>query len=156
MVLVLHGPNLNRLGRRDPAHYGTLTLPELEARVAGWAAGRGARAVFFQSNHEGALIDALQRHAGAADGAIVNLGAYTHTSYAIHDALLDFGRPVVEVHLSRLAEREPWRQISVVRPACVAAVDGKGAEGYREALDLLLGAIGERVAARGAGKAAGR
>jgi len=142
-LLVLHGPNLNRLGRRDPAHYGTLTLPQLEARVAAWAAERGARTVFVQSNHEGALIDALQHHAGTVDGALVNLGAFTHTSYALHDALLDFGKPVVEVHLSRLAEREAWRQVSVVRPACVAAVDGKGAEGYREALDLLLRAIAD-------------
>ena len=148
-VLVLHGPNLNRLGRRDPAHYGRLTLPELEAQIARWAAERGARAIFFQSNHEGALIDALQHHAGAAAGALVNLGAFTHTSYALYDALLDFGRPVVEVHLSKLAEREAWRRISVVRPACVAAVEGKGAGGYREALDLLLGAIE-------AGRTAGR
>ncbi len=142
-LLVLHGPNLNRLGRRDPAHYGTLTLPQLEARVAAWAAERGARTVFVQSNHEGALIDALQHHAGTVDGALVNLGAFTHTSYALLDALLDFGKPVVEVHLSRLAEREAWRQVSVVRPACVAAVDGKGADGYREALELLLSAIAD-------------
>jgi 3-dehydroquinate dehydratase-2 len=145
-ILVLHGPNLNRLGRRDPAHYGTLTLPELEAKIAGWAAERGARALFFQSNHEGALIDALQRHANGAAGAMVNLGALTHTSYALHDALLDFGHPVVEVHLSKLSEREPWRQVSVIRPACVAAVDGKGADGYREALGRLLDAIAERAA----------
>ncbi|MCU0231495.1 MAG: 3-dehydroquinate dehydratase, partial [Acidobacteria bacterium] len=98
---------------------------------------------------------ALQRHADGAAGALVNAGALTHTSYALHDALLDFGHPVVEVHLSRLSEREPWRQVSVIRPACVAAVDGRGADGYREALDRLLNAIAERTA-RAAGKEGGR
>lgn len=142
-LLVLHGPNLNRLGRRDPAHYGALTLPELEARVAAWAAARGARTLFVQSNHEGALIDALQQHAGRTDGALVNLGALTHTSYALHDALVDYGRPAVEVHLSKASEREAWRRTSVVRPACVGSVEGKGAEGYREALAILLDAIGD-------------
>jgi len=140
-VLVLHGPNLNRLGRRDPAHYGDLTLPQLEASVAGWAAERGARTIFFQSNHEGALIDALQHHAESTEGALVNLGALTHTSYALHDALVDYGRPAVEVHLSKISEREVWRRTSVVRPACIAAVEGKGPEGYREALAILLRAI---------------
>ena len=94
----------------------------------------------FQSNHEGALIDEIQRATGECCGALVNLGALTHTSYALHDALLDFGRPVVEVHLSRISEREPWRRVSVIRPACVGVVEGRGIAGYDEALDLLAGA----------------
>jgi 3-dehydroquinate dehydratase-2 len=143
-ILLLHGPNLNRLGARDEVHYGQVTLAELVERVRGWAeeAGLGVRAV--QSNHEGELIDALQDAAAWARGAIVNAGALTHTSYALHDALLDFGRPAVEVHLSRISEREPWRRVSVLRPACGASFEGEGPEGYRKAVSWLAAEIIER------------
>ncbi|GAB4228041.1 MAG: type II 3-dehydroquinate dehydratase [Acidobacteriota bacterium] len=143
-LLLLHGPNLNRLGRRDPAHYGTLTLAELEARVRARARAHGVEVHAFQSNCEGALIDAIQRAADDPDclGAIVNAGALTHTSYALHDALVDFGRPVVEVHLSAVSGREPWRRVSVIRPACIAAIEGRGADGYDEAVDRLVAAAG--------------
>jgi 3-dehydroquinate dehydratase-2 len=144
LVLLLHGPNLNRLGRRDPAHYGTLTLRELVEQVAGWGAELDLSVVDFQSNHEGALIDELQRQAEAVVGAIVNPGALSHTSYALHDALVDFGRPVVEVHLSRISEREPWRRVSVTRAACVDQVEGLGPAGYREALRILAAALDGR------------
>ncbi|MBP7146864.1 MAG: 3-dehydroquinate dehydratase [Acidobacteria bacterium] len=140
-VLLVHGPNLNRLGRRDPQHYGRITLDELEQRVRGWAAPLGVELRAFQSNHEGTLIDFLQDQAEWADGALVNFGALTHSSYALHDALLDFGRPVVEVHLSKISQREPWRRVSVVRPACAGFVEGLGADGYRAALELLLGQL---------------
>ena len=140
---MLPGPNLNRLGERDPAHYGRVTLAELVGRVRGWAGevGLGVRAV--QSNHEGALIDALQDAAAWASGAIVNAGALTHTSYALHDALLDFSGPVAEVHLSRISEREPWRRVSVLRPACGALFEGEGPEGYRKAVSWLAAELVE-------------
>lgn len=143
-VLLIHGPNLNRLGRRDPGHYGTSTLAELEQQVAGWGLERGAEVLAVQSNHEGALIDALQEKGDWADGALVNLGALTHTSYALFDALVDFGKPVVEVHLSAVSSREVWRAKSVIRPACCGQVEGQGVEGYRAALEMLLLEIGRR------------
>lgn len=137
LILMLHGPNLNRLGHRDPQHYGSVTFSELEEQVKAWGLEREFTVRSYQSNHEGALIDEVQRATEWADGAIVNLGAYSHTSYALHDALLDFGKPVVEVHLSKISERESWRQVSVIRPACAAAIEGLGPEGYRRALDFL-------------------
>ena len=137
-LLMLSGPNLNLLGRRDPAQYGTTTLGELELLVRGWAEERGFALRAFQSNHEGALIDALQEARDWAAGALINPGALTHYSYALHDAIVDFGKPVVEVHLSKISEREEWRRVSVVRPACRSHVEGQGAAGYRVALDLLV------------------
>lgn len=136
-ALLLHGPNLNFLGRRAPEHYGRITLAELVERITGWAARHALIIEAFQSNHEGALIDKLQSEADRSHGAIVNLGALTHSSYALHDALVDFGRPVVEVHLSKISEREAWRRISVIRPACVESVEGLGPEGYRVAIEKL-------------------
>ena len=137
-LLMLSGPNLNMLGRRDPAQYGTTTLGELELQVRAWAAERGFALRAFQSNHEGALIDALQEARDWAEGALVNPGALTHYSYALHDAIVDFGKPVVEVHLSKISEREEWRRVSVIRSACRSHVEGQGAAGYRAALDLLV------------------
>lgn len=142
-VLMLHGPNLNRLGRRDPEHYGTVTLEALEGMVEEWARERAVLLRAFQSNHEGTLIDTLQENADWADGALVNLGALTHTSYALHDALIDFGKPVVEVHLSAISQREAWRRVSLIRPVCLGYVEGMGVAGYRTALELLLTRIGE-------------
>ncbi len=141
-VLLLSGPNLNMLGQRDPTQYGTMTLAELEAQVAAWARERGLETRPFQSNHEGALIDKLQEARAWAVGAVINPGAFTHYSYALHDALVDFARPVIEVHLSKVSEREEWRRKSVIRPACAAHVEGLGAEGYRVALDMLVERLG--------------
>lgn len=137
-VLLVHGPNLNRLGRRDAQHYGTVSHADLVAQVKLWAQERGAIVRAYQSNHEGSLIDVLQEQGDWAEGALVNLGALSHSSYALHDALLDFGKPVVEVHLSKISGREAWRRVSVTRPACVDGVEGLGPEGYRVALESLL------------------
>jgi 3-dehydroquinate dehydratase-2 len=136
-LLLIHGPNLNMLGRRDAAHYGGKTLADIEILVAVEAKKLGYKVKKFQSNHEGALIDFLQKEAGKAVGVIINPGALTHYSYALHDALLDTRLPCVEVHLSDIKSREPWRQVSVTAPACVAQVSGKKERGYVEALQIL-------------------
>ena len=136
-VLLINGPNLNLLGARKPEIYGTMTLAELEDRCRAWAADLGIELLCFQSNHEGAIIDRLHAAMGAADGVVINPGAYTHTSYARHDAIEAIELPAVEVHLSDIMSREEWRRVSVVAPACRASISGKGAEGYREALEFL-------------------
>ncbi len=137
-LLLVHGPNLNLLGRRDSAHYGTLTLAEIGGLVSARAADLGCEVVCFQSNHEGAIIDHLQTESLGAVGIIINPGALTHTSYALHDALVDTGLPCVEVHLSDVAGREPWRAVSVTAPACIGVVSGKREQGYLEALENLV------------------
>ncbi len=137
-LLLIHGPNLNRLGQRKADLYGTLTLPELENQVSTAAQARGFSLSCFQSNHEGALIDFLQAQAPTAQGLLINLGALTHYSYALHDALLDTGLPAIEVHLSPIHEREIWRRTSVIRPVCLAQITGKQEAGYLEALHLLI------------------
>jgi 3-dehydroquinate dehydratase-2 len=136
-IEVLHGVNLDQLGRRDPAHYGTLTLAQLELLIQGWGAELGLSIGFFQSNHEGAFVERLHALRGSADGLILNPGAWTHYAYAIHDALEIAGLPAVEVHLSDVAGRDAWRRLSVISPLCFATVSGKGADGYREGLELL-------------------
>ena len=136
-VLILSGPNLNLLGSRDPAVYGTTTLAELEDSCRRWGAALGIEVEAFQSNHEGALIDRIHAAVGAVDAIVFNPGALTHYSYALHDAIEAVPLPTVEVHLSDISRREEWRRTSVVRPACVASIAGKGVEGYREALELL-------------------
>jgi 3-dehydroquinate dehydratase-2 len=136
-VALLHGPNLNTLGRRPSGHYGTLTLPELEARVREWGAERGMRVGCFQTNDEGAFLAHVHGLAGLVDAAIVNPGAWTHYQWSIRDALEILGAPFVEVHLSDIEAREPHRRISVIRDIAAAAVWGKGPEGYREALDAI-------------------
>ncbi len=135
-VEVMHGVNLDQLGRRDPGHYGTLTLPELEARVRGYADELGVRTTFFQTNHEGAYVERL--HATGADGLVLNPGAWTHYAYAIRDALELTRLPAVEVHLSDVMAREPFRHASVIRELCVTTVSGRGVDGYRDALVALL------------------
>jgi 3-dehydroquinate dehydratase II len=140
-ILLVHGPNLNLLGEREPGIYGRTTLAEIEARVATRAAARGAVVVPFQSNGEGALIDFLHAERRTAAGVIINPGAYTHYSYAIRDALAAIALPAVEVHLSDISAREEWRRVSVVADVCIGQVKGKGAAGYDEALDLLLARI---------------
>ena len=136
-IEVLHGVNLDQLGRRDASHYGSLTLEQLELRIETWAHELGLTAGFFQSNHEGAFVEHLHGLRGNADGLILNPGAWTHYAYAIHDALEIARLPAVEVHLSDVRSREPWRHESVIAPLCLATVSGRGPEGYREALELL-------------------
>ena len=135
-ILILNGPNLGTLGRRQPEVYGTMTLEEIVAAAHAHALERGALVDAFQSNHEGALIDRLERL--DYDAVICNFGALSHTSYALHDALLTADRPAVEVHISDIATREPWRRVSVTAPATRHQVIGRGWRGYLEAIDWLL------------------
>ncbi len=136
-VLVLNGPNLNLLGTRRPEVYGSTTLAELEARCRDWGAELGMEIETYQSNHEGDLIDRLHAARSACDGVVLNAGAYTHTSYALHDAIEAVELPVVEVHISNVHAREAWRRRSVLRPACAATIFGRGIDGYRWALRHL-------------------
>lgn len=137
-VAVINGPNLNRLGRREPAVYGTTTLGQIEEMLAARGAELGWAVETYQSNHEGDLIDRV--HAAAdnhTDGIIINPGALTHYSYALLDALQSVDVPAVEVHISNIDEREEWRRTSVTSAGCVGMVKGKGPQGYVEALELL-------------------
>ena len=136
-VEVMHGVNLDALGRRSPEHYGTITLRELEVRIKLFAYDLGLEVRFFQSNHEGEFVEYLHRLPEIADCAVVNAGAWTHYSYAIRDALEIAAVPVVEVHLSDVQSRERWRRSSVFQGLVVGVVSGKGPDGYREALELL-------------------
>lgn len=136
-IAVMHGVNLDQLGRRPAGHYGTLTLMQLEARISGFADELGLAVQFFQTNHEGAFVEELHRLEDTVDGLVLNPGAWTHYSWAIRDALEIAGLPAVEVHLSDVGAREEWRQVSVIRDLCVATVAGRGPEGYREALARL-------------------
>ena len=141
-IEVMHGVNLDQLGRRDPTHYGALTITELERNVSDAAAELGLETRFFQSNHEGEFVEHLHRLEGLADGIVLNPGAWTHYSYAIRDALELTGLPAIEVHLSDVDSREPWRRESVIRELCVGRVAGKGVDGYREALELMRTELG--------------
>lgn len=138
IILLVHGPNLNFLGRRSAGHYGKLTLPELEKIVKIEAKKQGFVVKCFQSNHEGELIDFIQKSADSAKGMLINPGAFTHYSFALHDAILDSELPAVEVHLSDIKKREAWRRTSVTAPACIAQVSGKKEKSYLEGLKLLL------------------
>jgi 3-dehydroquinate dehydratase-2 len=135
---LLHGVNLDMLGSRDPAHYGSLTLAELEAYVAGCAREHGFAATAFQTNHEGTLVEKLHEIARrGADAVIINPGAWTHYSYALRDALELVEAPVAEVHLSDVGSREEWRRHSVIADVVAVRVSGKGREGYAEAVEAL-------------------
>jgi 3-dehydroquinate dehydratase-2 len=139
-ILLIHGPNLNLLGKRDSNHYGKLTLEQLEKLLIAEGEKSGLTIIPFQSNHEGVLIDFLQEHAQESkncDGIIINPGALTNYSYALHDALIDAKIPTVEVHLSDIENREPWRKVSVIKSACIGQISGKKEQGYFEALELL-------------------
>lgn len=136
-ILVLSGPNLGILGRREPDVYGTLSLDQVMEAVRAHAAERGASVDHFQSNHEGALIDRLEQR--DYDAVVCNFGALSHNSYALHDALVACERPAVEVHISDITTREPWRRVSVTAPATRHQVIGRGWRGYLEAVDWLLG-----------------
>src|SRR3954451_6432234 len=136
-VAVLHGVNFDVLDRRDPAIYGGLSLRELETKIGGWARELGLEALFFQTNHEGEFVEYLHRLPDLADAALINAGAWTHYSRAIADALAVAAKPAVEVHLSDVENRDDWRRDSVFDGLVLAKISGKGAEGYREALDRL-------------------
>ncbi len=135
-ILLLNGPNLGRLGHRQPEIYGTTTLADVVEAVRTHVEARGSTVEAFQSNHEGALIDRLEQR--DYDGVVINPGALAHTSYALHDAILGAERPVIEVHVSDIRTREPWRRLSVIELAVAGQVIGKGWQGYLEAVDLLL------------------
>ena len=136
-ILVINGPNLNMLGIREPEHYGRETYAELVLKIERHCTAMGIEVEQFQSNHEGDIVDKIQNAYGNADGIVINPAAYTHTSIAILDAVKSVGIPTVEVHISKLEEREDFRQISYVRQACVKTITGHGTDGYIEAIDFL-------------------
>lgn len=142
-ILIINGPNLNNLGRRDAAHYGTVTLAEIESRVQDCANELGVSATCFQSNHEGAIVDFIQRETDGADGIIINAGALTHYGYSMRDALADARLPIVEVHLSNIHARDEYRRHSVIADMAVAQIAGLGWRGYVDALDFLVAVIRE-------------
>lgn len=142
-IAVINGPNLNLLGQREPALYGTTTLPEIEERLSEVARELGVWISFAQFNGEGEIIDAIQALKGAADGALINAGAYSHTSLAIHDALTSVAVPFAEVHLTNIYAREPERRHSALSDAAVAVIAGFGATGYELALRGLVGKLSE-------------
>jgi 3-dehydroquinate dehydratase II len=136
-VEVMHGVNLDQLGRRDPTHYGSLTLEELERGISDTARELGLEVRFFQTNHEGKFVEHLHRLSGLTDAIVLNPGAWTHYSYAIRDALELTGLPAIEVHLSNVDAREEWRRHSVITDLCLTRISGKGPDGYRDALERL-------------------
>jgi 3-dehydroquinate dehydratase-2 len=150
-VLVLHGPNLNLLGLREPAIYGRATLAEIDAAVARESDARGVVVASFQSNHEGALIDRMHAARGVADGVVLNAGGLTHTSVSLLDAIRACGLPTVECHLSHPAARESFRRRSRIAPACIGAVSGFGADSYVLALQGLLAHLEARRVGRDPG-----
>ncbi len=138
-LLVINGPNINMLGIREPAIYGKETYTSLLEKIASYASEKGIGVETYQSNHEGALVDRIQEaYFEKVDGIVINPGAYTHTSVALLDAVKAVGIPTVEVHISKVEEREAFRQVSYIRAACLATITGHGTNGYLEALDLLL------------------
>ena len=136
-ILVINGPNLNMLGIREPEHYGRETYTDLVNKIQSYCDKKDIDVTLYQSNHEGDLVDAIQKAYGTADGIVINPGAYTHTSIAILDAVKSVGIPTVEVHISKVEEREDFRQISYIRLACVKTITGHGTDGYLEAIDFL-------------------
>ena len=138
-LYIVNGPNLNLLGLREPDIYGRRTYEDLVNELTAYCEEKGIEPVFVQSNHEGELVTAIQNaYFDKADGIVLNPAAYTHTSVALLDALKAIALPTVEVHLSDVSKREAFRQISYVREACIATICGKGFDGYKEAIDLLL------------------
>lgn len=140
-IVVINGPNLNMLGIREPDCYGTETYSDLVAKIQRHCDKKGIAVTCFQSNHEGDLVDAIQKAYGDADGIVLNPAAYTHTSIAILDAVKAVGIPTIEVHISKIEEREDFRRISYVRAACVKTISGHGTDGYLEAIDYLAEAM---------------
>ncbi len=140
-ILVVHGPNLNLLGKREPEIYGTQTLAEIDADLEVAAKSMGAELTCFQSNHEGELIDRIQDSMGHAAGILINPGGFTHSSVALRDALVGTSLPIVEVHLSNVYAREAFRQISYVSPIALGVISGLGSRGYRFGLEALVAEI---------------
>lgn len=136
-IEVMHGVNLNMLGKREPEHYGTLTLDDLERQIEGFADEIGVETRFFRTNFEGEYVEHLHNLGELVDAVVLNPGAWTHYSWAIHDALATAALPAIEVHLSNVKTREPWRSLSVIEDLCVSSIAGKGVEGYRLALARL-------------------
>ena len=137
-ILVINGPTINMLGIREPEHYGRETYADMIEKIQNHCRRKGVEVTFFQSNHEGALVDEIQNAYGVMDGIVINPAAYTHTSIAILDAVKAVSIPTVEVHISKVEEREEFRQISYVRLACVKSITGHGTDGYLEAIDYLI------------------
>ena len=146
-VLVLHGPNLNLFGRREPHIYGTMTLAEIDQRLHALAAELGVELEIFQSNHEGALIDKLHERIDTAAGALINPGGLTQHGVPLHDAIKTMPFPVIEVHVSNLATREPWRAHSIISPAAKGTVQGLGWRSYTTALRGLVELVREAAKA---------
>ena len=136
-ILVINGPNLNMLGIREPDHYGRETYQDLCEKIQNYCDNKNIDVKLYQSNHEGDLVDEIQKAYGNTDGIVINPGAYTHTSIAILDAVKSVNIPTVEVHVSKVEEREDFRQVSYVRLACVKTITGHGTDGYLEAIDYL-------------------
>ena len=137
-ILVINGPNLNMLGIREPSHYGKETYAELCGKIEAHCAAKGIETEIYQSNHEGDLVDRIQKaYFDGVDGIVINPGAYTHTSIALLDAVKSVSIPTVEVHISKVEEREDFRRVSYIRAACVKTITGHGTAGYLEAIDFL-------------------
>ncbi len=149
MILLVNGPNLNLLGEREPQIYGATALPEIERMVQEACAGYGVPVKAIQSNYEGALIDFIQEHRHEARGIIVNPGAFTHSSYALHDCLKAVSCPVVEVHLSNVHQREAWRRTDLIAPATRGQIVGLGPMGYYYAALWLMAEVQGQLAAQG-------
>ena len=137
-ILVINGPNINMLGIREPEHYGKETYSDLVSKIQKHCDVKNVDVKIFQSNHEGDLVDEIQKACGNAGGIVINPGAYTHTSIAILDAVKSVNIPTVEVHISKLSEREDFRQLSYIRLACIKTITGHGTDGYLEAIDYLI------------------
>jgi 3-dehydroquinate dehydratase-2 len=142
-ILVIHGPNLNLLGQREPGVYGTLTLENINAKITQWAETHAVEVRIFQSNHEGAIIDEIHNAVEWAGGIVMNPGAYTHYSYAIRDAVAAVKLPAIEVHLSNVHAREPFRHTSVIAPVCVGQIAGFGYYSYLLGLEALWNKLNE-------------
>jgi len=143
-ILVINGPNLNMLGKRETEHYGTDTLESIEQKLAEKGKALGCELIFLQSNHEGGIIDFIQEKAGGADGILINPGALTHYGYSLHDTLADSGLPVVEVHMSDIHNREEWRKISVISDIVIKQISGIKTQSYLVGLEALAEYIGSR------------
>ncbi|MBQ9992177.1 MAG: type II 3-dehydroquinate dehydratase, partial [Firmicutes bacterium] len=136
-ILVINGPNINMLGLREPEIYGRETYEDLLNKIKKYCEGKDIEVSFYQSNHEGDLVDAIQNAYGKMNGIIINPAAYTHTSIALLDAVKAVGLPTIEVHISDVSKREDFRQVSFIRKACVKTIVGKGTDGYLEAIDFF-------------------
>jgi 3-dehydroquinate dehydratase-2 len=137
-LLVINGPNLNLLGEREPDVYGRMTLKQLNAEIKSFCKAKNIHVWFFQSNHEGEIVDCIHSRRKWANGIVINPGALTHYSYSLRDAIAGVSIPTVEVHLSDIHKREAFRKVSVVQPVCVKQISGKGKNSYLEAIDVLL------------------